>query len=388
MNAVGRRYCPVGTRDVLHEEIKNLRKRRNMSVEEYDAQFQQLLRLESWLPPRDGVPMTEEDQCRHYSAGMPRTWQVAVVPQQSRWSDLRRLKTHYMQAERVEQQGGKEINRKSKGKRDQHHHSDGKKGKNKQSDEKKRKRNTQEGCKFCRANGNVWNNHGDDECFRNPKSQSYRPRSGRNKQDSTSAKRTEPRSTGPHQAAAMKSETRTTNDPDLLSYWQTEHGEQGAAMRAVGDGVLEKTLPALVVKVTLKHALNKQTYTALLDTGATSSLVRQEVASWYKPQKETTWYRNVNNELQPAKGAIELPFVLPGFSDKRLCVQTCKLVEQLLYPLILGTDFLQQQGVVIDYQTREIRWDGLTMTMQTAPTEREKYNSKQVHFGFFIQKPH
>lgn len=44
-----------------------------------------------------------------------------------------------------------------------------------------------------------------------------------------------------------------------------------------------------------------------------------------------------------------------------------QIVDKLLYPMILGNNFLQQQGMVIDYQKREKRWDDFILTMDTKP---------------------
>ncbi|KAF4139328.1 hypothetical protein GN958_ATG11475 [Phytophthora infestans] len=63
-------------------------------------------------------------------------------------------------------------------------------------------------------------------------------------------------------------------------------------------------------------------------------------------------YRNLNGEVQETVGSICIPFVLPEFSDKRECTQDCKIVDKLLYPMILGNAFL---GMVNDYQEKEIR---------------------------------
>ncbi|KAE8984814.1 hypothetical protein PF005_g21311 [Phytophthora fragariae] len=102
LEGLTRRYCPLGTRDLLHQEIRGLRKTRSMTVEEFDTRFHYLLQLERWVQRDDGSSMTITDQCRHYSEGMPRSWQLQVVPQRSRWENLDKLKTRYLQCERVE----------------------------------------------------------------------------------------------------------------------------------------------------------------------------------------------------------------------------------------------------------------------------------------------
>ncbi|KAE9065187.1 hypothetical protein PF005_g29070 [Phytophthora fragariae] len=104
MDMLTDRYCPLGTRDKLHEEIKGLRKSRNSTVEQYFAQFEALVQLEYWVRDDDGSRLSTTDQCKFFSRGMPRSWQMQVWPQQASWTDLEELRTRYMQCEAVEQQ--------------------------------------------------------------------------------------------------------------------------------------------------------------------------------------------------------------------------------------------------------------------------------------------
>ncbi|POM78601.1 Retrotransposable element [Phytophthora palmivora] len=356
VNSVGRRYCAFGTREALHNEIKSLRKTRNMSVEEYDAQLHHLLQLERWVQSEDGEPMTVGTKCRYFSAGMPRSWQAAVIPQRSQWESLRSLKARYLQCERIEQYtmndraNGKGSTTKKRKQEDQKK----KTGRRHDEDKRKRKLESDDGCSFCKSKGNVWNNHRREECFRDPSSPRYRPRAGNKAGISKSMARSGAnRSSWNKQidtaAMAAPEIIKEIKHDDPLHYWSAEADEHGAAMQSVAEGYRQMKLPPLLVEVTLKHPLNKQTYSALLDTGATSSLVSAEVVSWYRPRGPQTWYRNVNDELQSTRGAIPLSMVLPEFSDKRVCQQECKIVDKLVYPIVLGTDFLQQQGSAVGH---------------------------------------
>ncbi|KAG3079225.1 hypothetical protein PI125_g20775 [Phytophthora idaei] len=103
---------------------------------------------------------------------------MQVVPRRSRWDNLEKLKTRYLQCEQVELLVSEKQKNKTKrnlGRK--------KAWKNKveqkqpRPEGKKRARDVGEGCKFCRTRGNVWNNHAADECFRNPSFPNYRPRS-------------------------------------------------------------------------------------------------------------------------------------------------------------------------------------------------------------------
>ncbi|OWZ05742.1 hypothetical protein PHMEG_00022107 [Phytophthora megakarya] len=102
MSRLGTRHFPLGTRDKLHDEIRNLRKPCSMSVENYDAAFRHLVELDYRVPQDDGAEMTRTEQCRYYSEGMPQTWKLQVVPQRERWSNLNKLKARYLQCEQLE----------------------------------------------------------------------------------------------------------------------------------------------------------------------------------------------------------------------------------------------------------------------------------------------
>ncbi|KAG3207063.1 hypothetical protein PC128_g385 [Phytophthora cactorum] len=101
MRVLTGRHCPLGTRDMLHEEIKALRKSRNMTVSNYIFKLEDLVSLERWILVDDGNAMGEAEQCRHFSAGMPPDWQMHVVPQQACWTNLRDLQQRYLQIERI-----------------------------------------------------------------------------------------------------------------------------------------------------------------------------------------------------------------------------------------------------------------------------------------------
>ncbi|GMG16968.1 unnamed protein product [Phytophthora fragariaefolia] len=103
-----KKYCPLGTQEELHKEIKGLRKTCNMTVAEYATKFEDLVSLERWILPDDGTRMGPAEQCRYFNAGMPRQWQMQVVPQQVRWTDRLWLQDRYaVRASRPADPGGK-----------------------------------------------------------------------------------------------------------------------------------------------------------------------------------------------------------------------------------------------------------------------------------------
>ncbi|KAE9275407.1 hypothetical protein PF008_g29360 [Phytophthora fragariae] len=205
---------------------------------------------------------------------------------------------------------------------------------------------------------NPWNWPSLVSPFRNPSSPKYRPRA--NKGDKA------PTQPWESKTAAV---VRAADGSDPLEYWTKPEkvDDHAAAVKNAGSTPESSGVPTMRMKLTMKHPLNKQTYTVLLDSGTTTSLVAKEVVSWYKPKGEGMTYRDVNGAAHHTTGSIQLPFVLPEFSVHRECTQTCEIAGDLVYPIILGNDFLQMQGMELDYKRKGIRWDGLTAKMCVTP---------------------
>ncbi|OWZ23040.1 hypothetical protein PHMEG_0002153 [Phytophthora megakarya] len=253
MSRSGKRYCPLGTRDKLHDEIRNLRKTRSMSVKNYGAAFRY---LEEWVPKDDGVEMTRTGQFRYYSEGMPQTWKLQVVPQRERWSNLNTLEARYLQCEQLEvppptkdeKKGRRNEEKKYRQERD-----DGtQKTKGSNSINKKRKLEVNTGCSFSKKRRNVWNNHANDDCFRSPASLKFRSRANKGNEHMA---RKEKHGPGNEQStAAVVIPVSCEIDP--LDYWYNE-----SQVKQHGTAVRNENWPrghTLRTKVPLKHPLSKQ----------------------------------------------------------------------------------------------------------------------------------
>ncbi|KAG2991267.1 hypothetical protein PC121_g3861 [Phytophthora cactorum] len=276
MDSLTTRYCTIGTRDKLHEEIKALRKTRSMSVSAYAAKFEDFVSLERWILPDDGNLMRLADQCRYFSARMPRQGQFQVVPQNERWTDRALLRDRYLQCERIDQQPQKEMyprekkNKDGKGKKQGQRPPEKKGQAERKEDRIKRERETTTGCTFCKLKGNVWKNHHNDECFRNPAFPCFKPRANKDQARSGRPPRGAPQVANWSAPTAAAART----EPDPLSYWQEaqEAQDQAAAVQTHTIGTPTKWEP-LLTTITLKPPLSKRSYRVLLDTGTTKSLV-------------------------------------------------------------------------------------------------------------------
>lgn len=55
--------------------------------------------------------------------------------------------------------------------------------------------------------------------------------------------------------------------------------------------------------------------------------------------------------------------LLPAFSSKRECVFSLRLVDGLLHPITLGTDFWASHGIDILFSAKSLEWDDIRIPM-------------------------
>ncbi len=84
-----------------------------------------------------------------------------------------------------------------------------------------------------------------------------------------------------------------------------------------------------------------------------------------KQKKPTKWDTATGVLLTKGKATIEA-LSLPQFTRKRQVSSTFHLFDKRnddKYDIILGRDFLQAIGLVIDYSTSQFTWDNISVTM-------------------------
>jgi hypothetical protein len=112
------------------------------------------------------------------------------------------------------------------------------------------------------------------------------------------------------------------------------------------------------------------TYLGLIDSGSSGSLLSNSIIKDTKfnverQKKPTKWDTATGVLLTKGKAVIEA-LSLPQFTKKRQVTSTFHLFEKRendKYDIILGRDFLQAIGLVIDYSTSQFTWDNISITM-------------------------
>jgi hypothetical protein len=175
------------------------------------------------------------EQLRLFHLGMSKAWQLLVRPQSGKEKTLEELKEKYKAHEQTEKILGmhettpQPSKGNGKGKFNKSKSKDNKQGQAQGSGAAGQKRKVEQvdGCQFCKEKGNVWKNHGDDECFRNPKSPRYRPKANRDKPAEVKQERPGAKASGnrPSDAAAVSFEEGTKAVDDAYAYWQEADGE-------------------------------------------------------------------------------------------------------------------------------------------------------------------
>ncbi|KAG9403259.1 hypothetical protein AC1031_005905 [Aphanomyces cochlioides] len=128
------------------------------------------------------------------------------------------------------------------------------------------------------------------------------------------------------------------------------------------------TLPqriSMEVRFKLHAGGDSKHIVGLLDTGSTSStIISTLVVSTDVDTSRPTRYAKIDGSIGTSLGHIVVPFRLSDFSPTRIVSQKFKVVPSLVYPVVLGLDFMMAQGMVLDFANKTIHWDGLTMRMK------------------------
>jgi hypothetical protein len=155
--------------------------------------------------------------------------------------------------------------------------------------------------------------------------------------------------------------------------------------RNVPSATLKQVVPKCVVQIQLtKEAyakdphppLYRKTLIALVDSGASASIVRARalpptVTRLHK--KRTTFNTQGGNFV--TSGLAFLPFILPDFAKHRKVEMDFHIDDTITdnprYDIILGRDFLTKLGIVLDFATGVMIWDGVSLNTTTGRTTQE-----------------
>lgn len=366
------RHCPAGTRGLLMDELSQLKKAYNKTVRQYSGEFRMILRMIPFLEHGENEPVPEADTVRMFRLGMPINWQVETNRISRIW-DLASLEAQFELIERNERDEA--ILRNSRQPR----------GDNKQQRNSNRKNSKKDGGNNPRNHGNrdsakrycnycKMDNHNDDRCFRNPESPAYRPRNKPNHGDR--------RGNSPNTMAAMQEQL--AEMAAMMSAMKRRQDEEFAAMRFYskdGSNTLAAMSPPVAQppgkgdpKMVVQIQLGKNRVTALLDTGCTSSAMDRATATMAKQdinlRPAAANFLNADGSPGTTTHNAEATFKMLDFSHSRTCSHEFRVASKLLYPVMLGRDFLLQQRMVLDFDRGVIEWDGIETPMTKPPAPK------------------
>ncbi|KAH9086543.1 hypothetical protein LEN26_004133 [Aphanomyces euteiches] len=61
--------------------------------------------------------------------------------------------------------------------------------------------------------------------------------------------------------------------------------------------------------------------------------------------------------------AVTMPIILHSLTPSRSCAVNFQVAEKLIYPIILGVDFLVNQQMVLDFKSKLVIWDGVEFSL-------------------------
>jgi hypothetical protein len=168
-------HCPPGTRQIILDELRNTRKRMDMTLRQFSIKFRESLRMISLLQHGEDAPVSVPDVVRLYTDAMPVLWQEKFNDVPRVWTTLEEAEALFEHIERREQRT--KTTRES---RKRHDGSDSRpqkgspRGQRNGKDARKTEGSAKH-CGYCKDRGYKHDNHNNNDCFKNPESPKYRP---------------------------------------------------------------------------------------------------------------------------------------------------------------------------------------------------------------------
>jgi hypothetical protein len=128
----------------------------------------------------------------------------------------------------------------------------------------------------------------------------------------------------------------------------------------------------------------RPTLRALVDSGASNSIFHYTaLPKGARMTKDEPKQFSTQGGKFITTGSVTLPFILPEFTvHKKIALKfhVDSSTAKRKYDVILGRDFLCQQGIVLDFKKQEIAWDELSLNMHTkartlAAPQYEQYDA-------------
>ncbi|OWZ17661.1 Gag-pol fusion protein [Phytophthora megakarya] len=179
----------------------------------------------------------------------------------------------------------------------------------------------------------------------------------------------------------------------MLSAMKKRQDEEFAAMHFYSDdrsNTLAAMSPAVAqspdkedAKMVVQIQVGKTRVTALLDTGCTSSAIDRATATMTKYdislRPAVANFLNTDGSPGTTTHNAEATFKMLDFSHSRTCSHEFRVADKLLYPVMLGQDFMQKQRMVLDFDRRIIDWDGIEIPM-TKPCPTKSFQAAVLAF--------
>ncbi len=140
-----------------------------------------------------------------------------------------------------------------------------------------------------------------------------------------------------------------------------------------------KPIPMLMAWVRTSLGLPKpKDYIVLLDSGASGSIISSEITKKLRIVKspKCTWNTAAGPLETNLKTKVQL--MLPELSETKLIEWNMHIVSSktMNYDIIIGRDMLEELGIIIDFKSKQITWDEISVPMRTM--------TEMKHDGYFI----
>jgi len=165
------------------------------------------------------------------------------------------------------------------------------------------------------------------------------------------------------------------NDDDVMmeSYIlrQLHFPENTSETKTDEAQTIQRVAPILIARVRTSLGLPKpKDCTVLLDSGASGSIVSKTIVKKLRLTEESKCIWNTAAGTMETNQKTKLQFMLPELSETRIIEWKMHVVDNttMNYDIIIGRDILEELGIVIDFKTKQITWDEVSVPMRSMNT--------------------
>jgi transposase InsO family protein len=343
-----------------------IKKPKNITVSQHAIKYRDTVDLMTYLPNGNNVGLPEGDQVDKFICSMPEEWQTSLSRSGKTLTTMEDAVTYFSEQEAHEKRKTQKLFRpKSKEQKKQHP---------KKFNKKKFSKTESK----CRLHPNSM--HTNEECRQQKKNQNDTVKAqGKRHENNEIAKDSDEDEdfyTIEHEANIQTPVDNKKTQLEEIKSTKRLLPTRGEKLQTIGQ---TNHLNAKIL-ITINEKKGKtRTINCLLDTGASSSFIREDQLSHNAIlEPSATKFTTVKGKVQ-TKGTCTITFQIPTLSSQRSITHKFHVLKTMNHKAIIGRDIMTNLGLNICFKNATIKWDHLEAKFSDTQSQAELIQAKIIN---------